>query len=248
MEEWGEWAVAHRQKMAAKYGTAEPQKRSTGTTLGQASGRLGSDVVQMAGFSVSNQTFAICDNVSQGLLSNPVSGLLGLAFESIAASGAVPFWQTLAASGAWDSPVMAFHLTRYLNDTTARVLEYGGSLSMGFVNESLYTGDIEYLDLAATESYWILPLTTLTTNGQSISIPSGSDSYAAIDTGTTLVGGPSKYLDEFYSQIPGARPGTGKFEGYYTYRQYRYPSYLLTNSTGSDSLRYHNQSRHVIWR
>ncbi|KAG6886123.1 hypothetical protein C0993_002642 [Termitomyces sp. T159_Od127] len=93
---------------------------------------------------------------------------------------------------------------------------------MGFVNQSLYTGEIEYLDLAATESYWILPLTTvpsaLTTNGQSISIPSGSDSYAAIDTGTTLVGGPSRYLNEFYSQIPGARPGTGNFEGYYTYR------------------------------
>ncbi|KAG6898298.1 hypothetical protein C0992_011889 [Termitomyces sp. T32_za158] len=143
--------------MAAKYGTTEPTKRSTGTSFffgslaigtpptaydvildtgssGQASGRLGSDVVQMAGFSVPNQTFAICDNVSQGLLSNPVSGLLGLAFQTIASSGAVPFWQTLAASGAWDSPLMAFHLTRYLNDTTAKTLEYGGSLSMGAYN------------------------------------------------------------------------------------------------------------------
>lgn len=68
----------------------------------------------MAGFSVSNQTFAVCDMISPGLLSPPVSGLLGLAWKSIAASGTVPFWQTLVAGGAWDAPVMAFHLTRYV--------------------------------------------------------------------------------------------------------------------------------------
>ncbi|KAG6841467.1 hypothetical protein C0991_010892 [Blastosporella zonata] len=217
-EEWGKWAVAHRKKMEAKYGTTESERRrSTGTNLGKASGYLGSDTVQMAGFSVSNQTFGLCDTVSDGLLTSPVSGLLGLAFQSIASSNAVPFWQALASSGAWDEPLMAFQLTRFLNDSTSQTEEFGGSLSFGFVNQSLYTGDIEYLDLATTESYWILPLTTLTTNGQSISIPSGSDSYAAIDTGTTLVGGPSEYLTEFYAQIPGASPGTGNFQGYYTY-------------------------------
>lgn len=32
------------------------------------------------------------------------------------------------------------------------------NLSTGFTNSSLYTGEIEYIDLATTESYWILPL------------------------------------------------------------------------------------------
>lgn len=81
---------------------------------GQAAGTLATDVVQMAGFSVSNQIFAICDLISSGLLSSPVSGLLGLGFQTIAASRATPFWQTLASQGAWDEPVMAFHLTRYV--------------------------------------------------------------------------------------------------------------------------------------
>jgi len=70
------------------------------------------DVVQMAGFSVPNQVFAVCDQVSSGLLTNPVSGLLGLAFQTIASSKAMPLWQTLVSSGAWDSPLMAFYLTR----------------------------------------------------------------------------------------------------------------------------------------
>lgn len=67
----------------------------------------------MAGFSVSNQVFGVCDQVSDGLLNSPVSGLLGLAFQTIASSGASPLWETLASSGAWDQPLMAFQLTRY---------------------------------------------------------------------------------------------------------------------------------------
>lgn len=66
----------------------------------------------MAGFAVQNQVFAVCDQVSDGLLSEPVSGLLGLGFQTIAASGASPLWETLVSGGAWDSPIMAFQLTR----------------------------------------------------------------------------------------------------------------------------------------
>ena len=70
--------------------------------------------MQMAGFSVSNQEFAAVDQVTSGLLTSPVSGLLGLAWKTIAASGATPFWQTLASSGAWTDPVMSFQLTRWV--------------------------------------------------------------------------------------------------------------------------------------
>lgn len=63
-------------------------------------------------------------------------------------------------------------------------------------------------------------LVALTVQGTSITIPSGSDSYSAIDTGTTLVGGPSTYISSLYSQIPGATLGTGNFDGYYIYRAF----------------------------
>lgn len=79
---------------------------------GHASGWLGKDIVEMAGFIVSNQIFAVCDLISPGLFANPVSGLLGLAFDTIAASKEKPFWQTLVENGAWDAPLMSFHLTR----------------------------------------------------------------------------------------------------------------------------------------
>ncbi|KAJ7449682.1 aspartic peptidase A1 [Mycena latifolia] len=185
---------------------------------GAAAGALASETVQMAGFSVSNQIFAVCDQVSTGLLTDPVSGLLGLAWKAIASSGATPFWETLASGSSWDSPVMAFQLTRFLNQSKAQDLEAGGSFTMGFVNSTLYTGDIEYIDMpTSTNSYWILPITAITVQGNSITVDSGSDSYAAIDTGTTLVGGPSDQIASIYAQIPDSEAGTGNYDGYYLY-------------------------------
>jgi cathepsin D len=185
---------------------------------GKAIGSLGADTIEMAGFSITDQTFALVDQTIGGLLEAPVSGLLGLAWQTIASSGAVPFWQKLASIGAWDAPVMAFQLTRFLNASHPQELEPGGSFTMGFTNDSLYTGDIEYTSIPGSQgTYWILPMTELAVNGKSVSLLSGSAAYAAIDTGTTLVGGPSDQIEQVYAQIPGAQALTGTMSGYYTF-------------------------------
>jgi cathepsin D len=89
---------------------------------------------------------------------------------------------------------------------------------MGTIDSALYTGDIEYTNIPGGRgTYWIAPLTSLTVNSNSVSLPSGSSSYAAIDTGTTLVGGPPDQIAALYAQIPGAAAGTGDLEGYWTY-------------------------------
>jgi cathepsin D len=89
---------------------------------------------------------------------------------------------------------------------------------MGFVDSSLYTGDIDYVDIPGGRgTYWILPMTSLAVNGNSISLPSGTASYSAIDTGTTLVGGPAAQIAALYAQIEGSTAGTGDLDGYYTY-------------------------------
>jgi len=62
-------------------------------------------------------------------------------------------------------------------------------------------------------------MSDLIVNGNSVNIPSGRASYAAIDTGTTLVGGPLSAVGALFNQIPGAQAGTGNFDGYYIYRE-----------------------------
>jgi cathepsin D len=89
---------------------------------------------------------------------------------------------------------------------------------MGSVNQSLFTGDIDFQPIpSGTISYWILPLNNITVQGEVISIPYGAPSYSAIDTGTTLIGGPKDELSAIFAQIPGSAPGVGDFDGYWTY-------------------------------
>ncbi|KAG8215009.1 acid protease [Butyriboletus roseoflavus] len=185
---------------------------------GKAIGTLAEDVVQMAGFSVMNQQFGSVTSTSSNFLRNPITGLIGLAWQSLSSSGAMPFWQALAGGGSWDSPLMAVQLTRYINDTLAGDLEPGGSLTMGYVNESLYTGNIDYQNIPNGQvSYWVQEITSMTVQGKSVSLPHGSASYATIDTGTTLVAGPASGIAAIYAQIPDSSPGTGQWEGYYSY-------------------------------
>ncbi|KAE9395681.1 acid protease, partial [Gymnopus androsaceus JB14] len=179
---------------------------------------LSTDIVQMAGFTVSNQVFAVCSEVSGNFLSSPVSGLMGLAFQTIASSGAMPFWETLVASSAWTEPLMAFQLTRYNNDSSMEDLEPGGMFTLGAINTSIYTGDIDYNNLPDNEtSFWLQTISAIISQGSSISIPSGSSALAIINTGTTLIGGPSSAVAEIYANIPGSQAGTGNLEGYYLY-------------------------------
>ncbi|KAG2358827.1 acid protease [Suillus spraguei] len=176
---------------------------------GAAEGYVAKDMVQMAGFSVSDQGFAVVDEVSKDLLTSPVSGLLGLAWQSLASSEQMPLWQTLASSNAWSSALFGVQLTRYTNDSSAQTLEPGGVLNMGYTNSSLYTGSIEYI--ISPELLHI----AITVQGNSISITSGTT--AAIDTGTTNIAGPSSSIEAIYAQIPDSQPATGEWEGYYSF-------------------------------
>lgn len=56
----------------------------------------------------------------------------------------------------------------------------------------------------------------LSINGNNVSLPT-TDNAAAIDSGTTLIGGPPAAIDALFAQIPNSAAATGDYEGYYTY-------------------------------
>lgn len=189
---------------------------------GEAGGTLGQDTVTMGTFTVSSQTFGVVTQGSDQLLSNPVSGLMGFAWKALASSGATPFWQQLAQSGKWSTPAFAVRMARYRDVQTATQVEtQGGSLDLGFLNSTSYTGSINYMNISsANEDYWRIPVNGMTVGGNSVSISSSSGSApsAAIDTGTTLVAVPSSTASALYAQISGSRPlNLQGYEGYYEY-------------------------------
>lgn len=173
---------------------------------GRAVGTLGSDVVQVGQFQVASQVFGLATSITDQFLTGNSSGIMGLGFRSLASTGANPWWQQ--AVTAWDAPQMSFYFTRFRNVAGAtNIDEPGGQFTLGGTNSSLYQGTINFTNLVRAQ-YWTIPMTSIGV-GNSASIQLGSDNQnAAIDTGTTLIGGPSSVLDQFYSLIPGATRGS----------------------------------------
>lgn len=53
---------------------------------GKAGGNLAQDQVTLGEYSVASQTFAACSNISTGLISASVSGIMGLSWHTLAYS------------------------------------------------------------------------------------------------------------------------------------------------------------------
>lgn len=190
---------------------------------GAARGVLGQDTVSLAQYTVSDQVFALVTEASDDLLTDPYSGLMGLGWASLATSQATPFWQALATQGKLETPAMSFYLARYRDQQFASSIEpEGGLMTLGYLNDTLYEGKINYINLEENaRDYWRIPIQGIRVGNTAISISSnvdGSLPNAAIDTGTTLIGGPPSVVQAIYSAIPGARPlNLQNFPGYYEY-------------------------------
>lgn len=64
---------------------------------------------------------------------------------------------------------MAFQLTRFVNDSNVRSVEFGGTFTIGATNTSLYTGEIDYQDIpSGAVGYWSIPLTSTSPSGPSV--------------------------------------------------------------------------------
>ncbi|EST04786.1 Aspartic peptidase [Kalmanozyma brasiliensis GHG001] len=171
---------------------------------GSVSGYLATDTFSLAGTTVNNLHFAVADQVSQGLTSAAMEGIMGMGFQRLASSGEPPLWV------ASNQNTFSFYLER-ASLTSADQTQAGGIFTLGGTNSSLYQGDISYNSLIE-ELYWMVRLGAIGTKGSNVNL--GSLTRAAIDTGTTLVGGPDSVVQSLYSQIPNSR---SQGNGYYSF-------------------------------
>ncbi|KAI0786584.1 aspartic peptidase domain-containing protein [Abortiporus biennis] len=186
---------------------------------GEVAGIIAAETVSMGGFTVPSQTMLVATDLSSGLLDGDAAGIMGLAFSALAATRATPFWEALLNGNQLTDPEMSFWLTREVDNARAQQDEFGGVFTLGGTNSTLFQGDIEFLDMpAATQpTFWLLNLSGATVGGKAISLPSSDSPLSAIDTGTTLIGGPSASVQAIYAQVPGSQELTGNMAGFFAY-------------------------------
>lgn len=159
---------------------------------GSLSGFVSEDVVTVGTAEAKGQLF--CEATSEpGLtfVTAKFDGILGLAFPSISVNQMPPVFNTLMDQGAVEENLFAFYLNR---DQSSSI---GGSLDLGGIDDSHYTGDIVYHDVVM-EKYWTLEMGSVAYDGKDIGLKA---SRAAIDTGTSLIGAPKKVAAQINSLI-----------------------------------------------
>jgi cathepsin D len=172
----------------------------------------------MGPFTVNPQTFVAVDELSSGLVDGELNGIMGLAFEGIANTQAVPFWQAIINDNLLTNPEFSFFITRFVNNQNAKPEEPGGVLTMGGTNSTLYQGNIDYQSFtpgAGGGTFWLQTISGVTVNGKTVGV--GSETLAAIDTGTTLIGAPTAAVNAIWGAVSGAEPLTGNFTGFYSF-------------------------------
>jgi hypothetical protein len=128
-----------------------------------------------------------------------------MAFEQISSMKNMPFWQSANIS------TFSFGMTRFCDVPFPREVEPGGVVMLGATDPNLYTGEINFTNVIE-EGYWAIKIDTVSINGEAIDSSQGNS--AAIDTGTSLIGGPAEVVKKLFDKVAGARPGSGAYQGW----------------------------------
>lgn len=159
--------VSSKSPFAIKYGS------------GPVSGKFGQDEVSVENIKVSKQKMGVISN-ARGLglmyMMGKFDGILGLGFSSISIGKVPTFIDNAITQGKLDDPMFGFFLGNGAD----------GELTLGGVDETKFTGDFHDVPLLS-ETYWEVTMDSIDM-GTNIA----SETTGIIDSGTTLITGPSK--------------------------------------------------------
>jgi hypothetical protein len=159
-------------------------------------GVLGADTVTAApGVAVTAQTFGLATQLASFFKGQPMDGILGLAYPSIAADYVTPVFDTMISQNVVSQPVFSFYLDSTSGDTESGIY-FGG------MDSSKMAGQPTYVPVAS-QTYWQIGLYGVLVNGQDVGNCNGwlGSCKAIVDTGTSLIIGPTDAVNALMSSI-----------------------------------------------
>lgn len=161
---------------------------------GVISGLINEDTVTIAGVPLLKQRLAeVTSEEGEVFLDGKFSGILGLAFDSMAAFGTVPIFDSLIRSKSLTWNVFSFYYSLDEDEES--------EIIVGDVDHDKYEGDIVWVPLIKDLlNYWLIEIDDILLGGESLGFcPHGC--RGAVDTGTTLLSAPSDNLNSLYKKI-----------------------------------------------
>ncbi|NWI57896.1 CATE protein, partial [Calyptomena viridis] len=160
---------------------------------GSMTGLIGSDQVVIEGLIVSNQQFA--ESISEpgkAFLDAEFDGILGLGYPSLAVDGVTPVFDNMMAQNLVELPLFSVYMS------TNPESPLGGELLFGGFDTSRFTGTLNWVPVTQ-QGYWQIQLDNIQLGGTVAFCVNGCQ--AIVDTGTSLISGPSKEVKELQNYI-----------------------------------------------
>ncbi|XP_069495766.1 pepsin A-like, partial [Ambystoma mexicanum] len=179
--------------------------RSTDTSLsiaygtGSMTGVLGYDVILVENIRVLDQVFGLCETEAKFFSSVFFDGILGLGYPSLSADAAMPVFDNM-----WKQKLVTHDLFSVF--LTSESSEPGSSIMFGGYDPSYYTGKLNWVPVTV-QKYWQIDLESITKNGNVIACNGGCQ--AIVDTGTSLIVGPSTDIAKIQNYIGATLDGSG---------------------------------------
>ncbi|NXS30013.1 CATD protein, partial [Pomatostomus ruficeps] len=164
---------------------------------GSLSGYLSQDTVTLGDLKVKHQVFGeAVKQPGMTFIAAKFDGILGMAFPRISVEQATPFFDNIIAQKLIEKNVFSFYLNR---DPSA---EPGGELLLGGTDPKYYKGDFTWFNVTR-KAYWQIHMDSVDVGSDTTVCQGGCE--AIVDTGTSLITGPTKEVKKIQAAI-GAKP------------------------------------------
>jgi hypothetical protein len=155
-------------------------------------GEINRDTFNLGHLQIPKQKFGeILNERGNVFASGKFSGILGLAYPSMAAYGITPVFDSIINNKLLIHNVMTFF---YSTDSFT-----DGQITLGFIDKTKFNGDLKYYKVI-DKFYWAIKLDDVLLNGKSLGLCSDGCT-AVVDTGTSLITGPTSDLSRLLKAI-----------------------------------------------
>eukprot|EP00929_Paragymnodinium_shiwhaense_P028464 TRINITY_DN1648_c0_g1_i2.p1 TRINITY_DN1648_c0_g1~~TRINITY_DN1648_c0_g1_i2.p1 ORF type:complete len:383 (+),score=104.87 TRINITY_DN1648_c0_g1_i2:72-1220(+) len=164
---------------------------------GSCNGVIGKDSVGLGGLTITGASFAQISHEAADVFGQaPFDGILGLG-PAAAAVDKVPLpMDLLVKQGKIQHNAFAFYLSS--GGKT------GSTLSLGGPDPQFYTGDFHYVPVASAAKllpYWLVSASDVKVAGESMGCTWLVGCEMVVDTGTSVIAGPPKYVNKWIEKI-----------------------------------------------
>ncbi|XP_012674107.2 nothepsin [Clupea harengus] len=173
---------------------------------GRLMGIMAKELLKVGSIAVKNQEFG--ESVFEpgfSFVMAKFDGILGLAYPDLAEELGAPVFDSMMMQNLVEQPIFSFYLSKSKTYSTQ-----GGELLLGGIDESLYTGPINWVPVSI-HSYWQINMGTVKVQGVDSFCYGSKPCQAIVDTGTSLIAGPTNEITILHELIGATPTSVGEY-------------------------------------